>query len=127
MFYVHSVISCDNSHHCSHVNLSDVGDYQHHCCIHNKVNTTQNQLWTMPVQWKHTRDHSGRGLPINNISRVLTSFSLNDPDIHISAPSIGPATPHPNSQFEELISANRRMSISKYIFSMNGIHLAFLT
>ena len=98
--------------------------------IHNKVNTTQNQLWTMPVQWKHTQDHSGRRHPINNTSRALTSFSLNDPDIHyiyqlLHIQYVGPANPH--SQFEELISANRRMSISKYIFSSNGIHLAFLT
>ena len=57
-----------------------------------------------------TRDHSGRG-PINDISRFLTSFSLNDPDIHTSAPSIGPATPHSHIQFEELISVNRHVDI----------------
>ena len=78
------------------------------------------------MQGKHSRDHSGRR-PINNISRFLTSFSLNDPDIHISAPT-GTASSHnprPHSQFEELISVIADMSISKYIFSSNGIHLAF--
>ena len=91
--------------------------------IHNKVNTTQNQLRTMPVQWKHTRDHSGRGLPINNTSRVLTSFSLNDPDIHyiyqlLHIQYVGPANPH--SQFEELISANRRY-LNIYFLQMEFI------